>query len=102
MEATTGFVIELEAQPCGIVRIDKSIIVGCMGNVCHSYFKKGTKKNYSIYLPAPITNMTHMKSKEHNFQVRTISSSSLFALNSVCPQLSDKEHNFQVSLLNTL
>jgi hypothetical protein len=57
-----GTVIELETQPCGVVIIDKSIIVGCMDNVLHSFHFKG-KKNYSIYLPEPITNLTllHLK-----------------------------------------
>eukprot|EP00276_Gloeochaete_wittrockiana_P008473 CAMPEP_0184664068 /NCGR_PEP_ID=MMETSP0308-20130426/51076_1 /TAXON_ID=38269 /ORGANISM="Gloeochaete witrockiana, Strain SAG 46.84" /LENGTH=592 /DNA_ID=CAMNT_0027107225 /DNA_START=108 /DNA_END=1886 /DNA_ORIENTATION=+ len=52
----TGTVIELESQPCGLVRTYKSIVVGCMGNVIHSFHIKG-KKNFSIYLPSPITNM---------------------------------------------
>jgi len=52
-----GTVIELETQPCGLEMIDKSIIVGCMDNVIHSFHIKG-KKNYSIYLPESITNMT--------------------------------------------
>ena len=33
----TGIVIEMEAQPCAIARIDKSIIVATMGNTIHSY-----------------------------------------------------------------
>eukprot|EP00935_MAST-01C_sp_MAST-1C-sp1_P000776 g776.t1 len=49
-------VIELETQPCGLVRLDKSIIVPCMDSVVHSFHIKG-KKNYSIYLPAPVTNV---------------------------------------------
>ena len=52
----TGTVIELESQPVGIVRCLKSIVIGCMGNVMHSYHIKG-KKNYSVYLPAPIVAM---------------------------------------------
>eukprot|EP00741_Cyanophora_paradoxa_P005276 tig00000865_g5115.t1 len=52
----TGTVIELESQPCGLVRTYKSIVVGCMGGVMHSYHIKG-KKNFSVYLPSSITNM---------------------------------------------
>eukprot|EP01059_Diplonema_ambulator_P035719 TRINITY_DN8532_c0_g1_i5.p1 TRINITY_DN8532_c0_g1~~TRINITY_DN8532_c0_g1_i5.p1 ORF type:complete len:594 (+),score=182.29 TRINITY_DN8532_c0_g1_i5:184-1965(+) len=52
-----GVSIELESQPCGMVRVDKSIIVGTMANVMHAYHVKG-KKQYSVYLPAAITNMT--------------------------------------------
>mmetsp|Transcript_47681 Transcript_47681/g.152835 ORF Transcript_47681/g.152835 Transcript_47681/m.152835 type:complete len:596 (+) Transcript_47681:319-2106(+) len=52
----TGTVVELEAQPVGLVRSGKSILVGCMNNVLYSYHIKG-KKNYSIYLPASIVAM---------------------------------------------
>eukprot|EP01063_Lacrimia_lanifica_P006766 TRINITY_DN14263_c0_g1_i1.p1 TRINITY_DN14263_c0_g1~~TRINITY_DN14263_c0_g1_i1.p1 ORF type:complete len:631 (+),score=260.23 TRINITY_DN14263_c0_g1_i1:62-1894(+) len=48
--------IELESQICGMVRVDKSIIVGTMANSMHSFHVKG-KKQYSIYLPHAITNM---------------------------------------------
>eukprot|EP00736_Rhodelphis_marinus_P010114 Rmarinus@m.24802 len=58
----TGNVIELESQPCGLVRIGKSIIVGCMSHVIHSFHLKG-RKNYSIYLPSAITNMEVFTSK---------------------------------------
>uniref|UniRef100_A0A7S1IQI7 Bardet-Biedl syndrome 1 N-terminal domain-containing protein n=1 Tax=Eutreptiella gymnastica TaxID=73025 RepID=A0A7S1IQI7_9EUGL len=53
----TGVVIELESQPCGLCRVDKSIMVGTMANVMHSYHVKG-KKQYSVYMPCGITNMT--------------------------------------------
>ena len=49
-------VIELEAQPCGLVREGKSIFVGTMGNQFHSFHIKG-KKNFTVYLPAHITQM---------------------------------------------
>lgn len=52
-----GTVIELETQPCGLVVVDKNILVGCMDNVIHSFHFKG-KKKFSIYLPHPLTNMT--------------------------------------------
>lgn len=52
----TGVVIELESQPCGLVRTSKNILVGCMNNVVHNFHVKG-KKNYSLYLPAPIVCM---------------------------------------------
>ena len=51
-----GTVIELETQPCGLVLLDKSLLVGCMDGIIHSFHFKG-KKNYSIYLPEPICNM---------------------------------------------
>ena len=52
----SGVVIELESMPCGLVRQEKHIIVGCMSNVVHSFSLRG-KKAYSIYLPDPISCM---------------------------------------------
>jgi len=52
----TGMAIELESQPCGLVRTNKNIIVGCMNNTIHSFHVKG-KKSYSIYLPSAIVTM---------------------------------------------
>ena len=52
----SGVVIELESMPCGLVRQDKHIIVGCMSNAVHAYTLRG-KKAYSIYLPDPISCM---------------------------------------------
>jgi len=48
----TGAIIELEAMPCGLVRIDKTILVSCMSSVLHAFHIKG-KKTYTIYLPSP-------------------------------------------------
>jgi Bardet-Biedl syndrome 1 protein len=55
-----GTVIELETQPCGLVLLEKSLLVGCMDQIIHSFHFKG-KKNYSIYLPEPISNMELLK-----------------------------------------
>ena len=52
----SGVVIELESMPCGLVRQDKNIIVGCMSNVVHAFSLRG-KKQYSIYLPDAISCM---------------------------------------------
>ena len=38
-----GTVIELESQPCGLAQTQKTIIVGCMNSVIHSYHIKGKK-----------------------------------------------------------
>lgn len=48
----TGAAIELEAMPCGLVRIDKTILVACMSSVVNAFHIKG-KKLYSLFLPAP-------------------------------------------------
>ena len=52
----SGAVIELESMPCGLVRLDKYIVVGCMSNVVHAFTLRG-KKAYSIYLPDAISCM---------------------------------------------
>jgi len=52
----TGTVIELESMPCGLVRLDKTIVVGCMNSAFHAFHIKG-KKTYSVYLDHPITCM---------------------------------------------
>jgi len=49
-------VIELESMPCGLVRLDKHILVGCMSNAVHAYTLRG-KKAYSIYLNDSISCM---------------------------------------------
>jgi|TARA_B100000768_G_scaffold166959_1_gene170720 Bardet-Biedl syndrome 1 protein len=53
-------VIELETQPCGLIRTAKQIHVACMNRVIHCYHAKG-KKAYSLYLPAEITCMESME-----------------------------------------
>ncbi|KAL0480842.1 BBS1 [Acrasis kona] len=52
----SGVVIELDSQPCGMLRIEKSIVVGTMNCVLHYYHTRG-KKQYSVYLPSNIKNM---------------------------------------------
>ncbi|CAD7952783.1 unnamed protein product [Amoebophrya sp. A25] len=59
--ALLSMVIELETLPVGLVKIDKSIYVGCMDNVVHCFHFKG-KKQHSIYLDHPITCMQLMQS----------------------------------------
>jgi len=59
----SGLVIELESIACGLVRLEKSIIVGCMTNTVHAFSLRG-KKMYSIYLPAPIVNMELLELKK--------------------------------------
>ena len=53
-------VVELEAQPAGLVRTSKNIVVGCMNNAVHSYHARG-KKNYTLYVPSPIQAMESLE-----------------------------------------
>lgn len=55
-----GTVLELETQACGLVLLDKSLLVGCMDGCVHSFHFKG-KKNYTLYLPDAISNMELLK-----------------------------------------
>jgi Bardet-Biedl syndrome 1 protein len=61
-DGLAGNVIELESLPCGLVRLEKAIVVGCMSNTVHGFSLRG-KKMYSIYLPAPIVNMELLELK---------------------------------------
>ena len=51
---------DIETKPVGLVRIDKTIVVGGMNNTFYSFFAKG-KKNFSVFLPAAITNMDKLE-----------------------------------------
>ena len=48
--------IELETQPCGLARVDKSIYVATMDSTLHCYTLKG-KKAFSLHLDHKITNL---------------------------------------------
>lgn len=68
-----GGAIELETQVCGLAIMDKSLIIACMDHTIHSYHMKG-KKNYTIYLPAPISIMLPMdlKRTRQDFQALVV------------------------------
>ena len=51
-----SMVIELETQPCGLARVDKSIYVATMDSTLHCYTLKG-KKAFSLHLDHKITNL---------------------------------------------
>lgn len=55
----SGSSIGLEAQACALLRLDKSILVGCMGNTLHCFSIKG-RKQFSLFMPAPITELCAM------------------------------------------
>jgi len=64
----TGRVIEMETQIVDMRIIDKDIIIATMNCSMHSYGFKG-KINYSIYFPAPVTNLCEMRlTKMRNFE----------------------------------
>ncbi|TMW68472.1 hypothetical protein Poli38472_005940 [Pythium oligandrum] len=46
-------VIELESPPCGLLQLDKSIVIACMNRKLISYHLKG-KKNWSLSMPDDI------------------------------------------------
>jgi Bardet-Biedl syndrome 1 protein len=58
----SGKKIELEAQPVDLICLEKNstetykIVVACMDNTIHVYRRKG-KKDFSLYMPSPITNI---------------------------------------------
>ncbi|GFR47660.1 hypothetical protein Agub_g9403 [Astrephomene gubernaculifera] len=56
----TQTIIQLEAQPVGLVPLLKHVAVGCMNDVIHAYQPTG-HKSWSIYLPAHILAMQRME-----------------------------------------
>ncbi|GIL69347.1 hypothetical protein Vretimale_13465 [Volvox reticuliferus] len=56
----TQTIIQLEAQPVGLVRLQKHVAVGCMNDVIHAYQPTG-RKSWSIYLPCHILAMQRME-----------------------------------------
>ncbi|GLC45690.1 Bardet-Biedl syndrome 1 protein [Pleodorina starrii] len=56
----TQTIIQLEAQPVGLVRLAKHVAVGCMNDVIHAYQPNG-HKSWSIYLPCHILAMQRME-----------------------------------------
>ncbi|KAG2451137.1 hypothetical protein HYH02_004404 [Chlamydomonas schloesseri] len=53
-------IIQLEAQPVGLVRLAKHVAVGCMNDVVHAYTPTG-HKSWSLYLPCHILAMQRME-----------------------------------------
>ena len=45
---------DIESKPVGVVQQDKSVVIAGMNKMIHSFYSKG-KKNYSIYLPSPVS-----------------------------------------------
>jgi Bardet-Biedl syndrome 1 protein len=69
----TGTVIELETPAVGLCVIDthKTILVACMHNVIHAFNYKG-KKQFSIYTPAPITNLSLAQFQRNTVKVALV------------------------------
>mmetsp|Transcript_11120 Transcript_11120/g.38624 ORF Transcript_11120/g.38624 Transcript_11120/m.38624 type:complete len:635 (+) Transcript_11120:151-2055(+) len=67
----TGVVIELDAQPVGLVRHPKAIVVGCMNNIIYNYHVKG-KKNFSLHLPASIVCMENLSIERQRMVKATV------------------------------
>ncbi|XP_067400215.1 Bardet-Biedl syndrome 1 protein isoform X2 [Emydura macquarii macquarii] len=61
------YCIELRAQPVGLVRVHKNIVVGCSNETLQGYTQKG-KKLWTVYLPAPLMTMSLLDQKSRGFQ----------------------------------
>ncbi|XP_069116574.1 BBSome complex member BBS1-like [Argopecten irradians] len=59
--------IELNSQPVGLERINKTIYVGTMDEMLHCYTSKG-KKLWTVKMPAAITTMETMDYKSRGFK----------------------------------
>ncbi|XP_029383044.1 BBSome complex member BBS1 [Echeneis naucrates] len=61
------YCIELTSHPVGLVRVGKSVVVGCTDESLQGFTQKG-KKLWRIVLPAPITTMASMDLPSRGFQ----------------------------------
>ncbi|XP_072031464.1 BBSome complex member BBS1-like isoform X2 [Amphiura filiformis] len=64
---TARLCVELNAQPVGLQRVGKNIVVGCMDQTVQCYTTKG-KKLWTIYLPSSINTMEIMDHKQKGFK----------------------------------
>jgi len=58
-----GKAIEVETQPVALAFIDKLVYVATMAQAVHCFLQKG-KKNYTLAMPAPVTNMEVLSVKK--------------------------------------
>lgn len=58
----TDQIFSIESKPVGLIIFEKQVIVAGMNSTIHSFFMKG-KKNFTITMPAPITNICKMELK---------------------------------------
>ncbi|XP_059574461.1 Bardet-Biedl syndrome 1 protein [Alligator mississippiensis] len=59
--------IELSAQPVGLVRVQKTLVVGCSDDTLRGYTQKG-KRLWTVQLPAPLLTMALLEQKSRGFQ----------------------------------
>ncbi|KAG7280084.1 hypothetical protein CRUP_018040 [Coryphaenoides rupestris] len=61
------YCIELSSHPVGLVRVGKTVVVGCAEERLQGFTQKG-KKLWTAHLPAPITTMAPMDLPTRGFQ----------------------------------
>ncbi|XP_056657261.1 Bardet-Biedl syndrome 1 protein isoform X1 [Monodelphis domestica] len=61
------YCIELSAQPVGLVRIHKTLVVGSTQDMLHSFTHKG-KKLWTVPMPAPILTMSLLEQRSRGLQ----------------------------------
>ena len=64
---TPRYNISLASQSCGLLRVNKDIIVGCMDNTLTCYTHKG-KKLWGVHLPATITSVEQLHYRPRSFK----------------------------------
>eukprot|EP00937_MAST-01D_sp_MAST-1D-sp2_P000085 g85.t1 len=52
----TAVVIGLEAQPCALIALDRSLLVGCMNSTVSAFSVKG-RKQFALRTPCPVTEL---------------------------------------------
>ncbi|CAI7994607.1 Bardet-Biedl syndrome 1 protein homolog [Geodia barretti] len=64
---TPRYKIPLASQPCGLQRINKDVVVGCMDDSLASYSVKG-RRQWSLRLPASLTCMELLHHRPRSFK----------------------------------
>ena len=66
-ETTPRYKIPLTSQPCGIQRLNKEIVVGCMDDSLTSFTLKG-RRQWTLQLPASLTCMELLHHRPRSFK----------------------------------
>ena len=55
-KVSTNFNLHIESKPLGLIKLDKTIVIGAMNKNLYSFYNKG-RMNYTKQMPAEITDI---------------------------------------------
>lgn len=67
VSTTPRYKIPLASQPCGLQRINKDIVVGCMDDSLACYSLKG-RRQWGLHLPASLTCLELLHHRQRSFK----------------------------------